>query len=134
LLRARQKGSTRENAARVAATVLTRAAVDRGSRDNITVLVIDLMQDPDELLEADAMKMRMSEEIVMPEESTCNDDTQAVTLEERGHAKEQPLCTEEEDKNSNAPNTVEEREEEQVQISPLRSFKSPFELMDAPAD
>lgn len=134
LLRARQKGSTRENAARVAATVLTRAAVDRGSRDNITVLVIDLMQDPDELLEADAMKMRMSEEIVMPEESTCNDDTQAVTREELGHAKEQPLRMEEEDKNSNAPNIVEEREEEQVQMSPLKSFKSPFELMDAPAD
>ena len=29
-------------AARIAATVLTRAAIDRGSRDNVTVVVIDL--------------------------------------------------------------------------------------------
>jgi protein phosphatase 2C len=42
LLRARQRGSSRENAARVAATVLTRAAVDRGSRDNVTVVIVDL--------------------------------------------------------------------------------------------
>lgn len=63
LMRARQKGSTRENAARVAATVLTRAAVDRGSRDNVTVLVIDLMQDPDELIDQDALKMYMSEDL-----------------------------------------------------------------------
>lgn len=32
----------RQSAARVAATVLTRAAVDRGSRDNVTVVVVDL--------------------------------------------------------------------------------------------
>ena len=63
LLRARQKGSTRENAARVAATVLTRAAVDRGSRDNVTVLVIDLMQDPDDQIDQDALKMCMSEDL-----------------------------------------------------------------------
>jgi len=62
LLRARQKGSTRENAAKVAATVLTRAAVDRGSRDNVTVLVIDLMQDCDDL-DQDALKMCMSEDL-----------------------------------------------------------------------
>lgn len=42
LVRARQRGSSRENAARVAATVLTRAAVDRGSRDNVTVVIVDL--------------------------------------------------------------------------------------------
>lgn len=42
LQRARQRGSTRQSAARVAATVLTRAAVDRGSRDNVTVVVVDL--------------------------------------------------------------------------------------------
>ncbi|KAL6774179.1 hypothetical protein ACKKBG_A24055 [Auxenochlorella protothecoides x Auxenochlorella symbiontica] len=42
LLRARQRGSSRQSAARVAATVLTRAAVDRGSRDNVTVVVVDL--------------------------------------------------------------------------------------------
>ena len=29
-------------AARIAATVLTRAAIDRGSRDNVTVVVVDL--------------------------------------------------------------------------------------------
>jgi len=34
LRRARQRGATRQSAARIAATVLTRAAVDRGSRDN----------------------------------------------------------------------------------------------------
>jgi protein phosphatase 2C len=62
LLRARQKGSTRENAARVAATVLTKAAVDRGSRDNVTVLVIDLMQDPDGQIDQ-ALKMCMSEDL-----------------------------------------------------------------------
>ena len=42
LLRARQRGSSRQSAARVAATVLTRAAVDRGSRDNVTVVIVDL--------------------------------------------------------------------------------------------
>ncbi|KAK9807905.1 hypothetical protein WJX72_012508 [[Myrmecia] bisecta] len=42
LRRARQRGATRQSAARIAATVLTRAAVDRGSRDNVTVVVIDL--------------------------------------------------------------------------------------------
>ena len=43
LRRARQRGATRQSAARIAATVLTRAAVDRGSRDNVTVVVVDLM-------------------------------------------------------------------------------------------
>jgi protein phosphatase 2C len=42
LRRARQRGASRQSAARIAATVLTRAAVDRGSRDNVTVLVVDL--------------------------------------------------------------------------------------------
>eukprot|EP00884_Botryococcus_braunii_P011861 jgi/Botrbrau1/20676/Bobra.0058s0008.3 len=42
LRRARQRGASRESAARIAATVLTRAAVDRGSRDNVTVVVVDL--------------------------------------------------------------------------------------------
>ena len=37
LRRARQRGASCQSAARIAATVLTRAAVDRGSRDNVTV-------------------------------------------------------------------------------------------------
>jgi protein phosphatase 2C len=44
LQRARQRGSTRQSAARVAATVLTRAAVDRGSRDNVTVVIVDMAE------------------------------------------------------------------------------------------
>lgn len=40
--RAQQKGATEADAARLTATVLIRAAMDRGSRDNITVVVIDL--------------------------------------------------------------------------------------------
>ena len=47
LIRARQRGSSRQNAARVAATVLTRAAVDRGSRDNVTVVIVDLTSTQD---------------------------------------------------------------------------------------
>lgn len=45
LTRAQQRGSSRQSAARVAATVLTRAAVDRGSRDNVTVVIVDLSAD-----------------------------------------------------------------------------------------
>lgn len=41
LRRARQRGASRQSAARIAATVLTRAAVDRGSRDNVTVSTAD---------------------------------------------------------------------------------------------
>jgi hypothetical protein len=40
--RAQAKGASRKAAARVACTVLTKAAMDRGSRDNITVVIIDL--------------------------------------------------------------------------------------------
>jgi protein phosphatase 2C len=49
LRRARQRGATRQSAARIAATVLTRAAVDRGSRDNVTVVVVDLSSGNDDL-------------------------------------------------------------------------------------
>ncbi len=42
LRRAQQRGASRQTAARVAASVLTRAAIDQGSSDNITVVVIDL--------------------------------------------------------------------------------------------
>lgn len=48
VLRARQRGSSRQSAARVAATVLARAAVDRGSRDNVTVVVVDLSSGDEE--------------------------------------------------------------------------------------
>jgi hypothetical protein len=40
--RAWERGGSRKAAVRVAATVLTRAAVDRGSKDNVTVVIIDL--------------------------------------------------------------------------------------------
>ncbi|GFH16787.1 PPM-type phosphatase domain-containing protein, partial [Haematococcus lacustris] len=40
--RAWEKGATRKAAARIAASVLTKAAIDRGSKDNITVVIIDL--------------------------------------------------------------------------------------------
>ncbi len=44
LQRSRDKGTSRKAAVRVAATVLTRAAVDRGSKDNVTVVLVDLKQ------------------------------------------------------------------------------------------
>mmetsp|Transcript_4744 Transcript_4744/g.8229 ORF Transcript_4744/g.8229 Transcript_4744/m.8229 type:complete len:724 (-) Transcript_4744:1111-3282(-) len=40
--RAWERGGSRKAAVRVAATVLTRAAIDRGSKDNVTVVIIDL--------------------------------------------------------------------------------------------
>jgi hypothetical protein len=39
---AQQRGASRMAAARIAAKVLTRAALDGGSKDNITVMVVDL--------------------------------------------------------------------------------------------
>jgi len=42
LARAGQKGADARSAAKVAATVLIRAALSKGSRDNITVIVVDL--------------------------------------------------------------------------------------------
>lgn len=42
LKRAKEKGATPQVATRLTATVLTKAAMDRGSRDNITAVVIDL--------------------------------------------------------------------------------------------
>jgi serine/threonine protein phosphatase PrpC len=58
--RARQRGSTRQSAARVAATVLTRAAVDRGSRDNVTVVIVDLSPVTVEELEAEKLNRKVS--------------------------------------------------------------------------
>eukprot|EP00798_Chlamydomonas_sp_ICE-L_P017380 gene17380-23682_t len=40
--RAREKGASRKAAVRVAASVLTSAAIDRGSKDNVTVVIVDL--------------------------------------------------------------------------------------------
>lgn len=42
LRRAHHRGASRNSAARIAATVLTRAALDRGSRDNVTIVIVDL--------------------------------------------------------------------------------------------
>lgn len=44
LKRAQQRGASRQTAARVAASVLTRAAIDQGSSDNVTVVVVDLFR------------------------------------------------------------------------------------------
>ena len=64
LKRAKQKGATSSEAARLTATVLTRAAVDRGSRDNITVVVVDL---------------RTKDTFVQPVSSSENDHMVEVT-------------------------------------------------------
>lgn len=45
LRRAQQRGASRQTAARVAASVLTRAAIDQGSSDNVTVVVVDLSRE-----------------------------------------------------------------------------------------
>ena len=135
LLRARQKGSTRESAARVAATVLTRAAVDRGSRDNVTVLVVDLMQDPDDLLEADALKMRLSGEIVL--EQNCIDSKSsneketiaAENIENQQNGGEEDTS---EDKTMNVETSMklEDPPPPPLEIGLSGSFRSPFEMMD----
>ncbi|KAG2436735.1 hypothetical protein HXX76_006259 [Chlamydomonas incerta] len=43
--RAREKGASRNAAVRIAASVLTKAAIDRGSKDNVTVVIVDLRND-----------------------------------------------------------------------------------------
>ena len=40
--RAREKGASRSAAVRIAAAVLTKAAIDRGSKDNVTVVIVDV--------------------------------------------------------------------------------------------
>lgn len=47
LRRAQQRGASRHTAAKVAASVLTRAAIDQGSSDNVTVVVVDLSKEKD---------------------------------------------------------------------------------------
>jgi protein phosphatase 2C len=42
MARAQEMGAARASAARIAAKVLTRAAIEAGSRDNVTVVVVDL--------------------------------------------------------------------------------------------
>jgi hypothetical protein len=42
LSRAGEKGASRKSAVRIAANVLTKAAIDRGSKDNVTVVIVDL--------------------------------------------------------------------------------------------
>lgn len=59
--KARDKGACETNAARLTATVLARAAIDRGSRDNITVVVVDL-RPPVELTSKDTPTTAVSEE------------------------------------------------------------------------
>lgn len=43
-MRAQERDVSRDTAARVAASVLMRVALDKGSSDNITVVVLDLRQ------------------------------------------------------------------------------------------
>lgn len=55
LKRAQQRGASRQTAARVAASVLTRAAIDQGSSDNVTVVVVDLSRaKPDGAVKAES--------------------------------------------------------------------------------
>ena len=42
LQRALEKGASRKAAVRIAASVLTKAAIDRGSKDNVTAVMVDL--------------------------------------------------------------------------------------------
>lgn len=44
--RARDKGASRSAAVRIAAAVLTKAAIDRGSKDNVTVVIVDVKPTP----------------------------------------------------------------------------------------
>ncbi|KAG1680752.1 hypothetical protein FOA52_008085 [Chlamydomonas sp. UWO 241] len=44
LARAVEKGAGRKAAVRIAASVLTKAAIDRGSKDNVTVVIVDLRE------------------------------------------------------------------------------------------
>lgn len=132
LLRARQKGSSRENAARVAATVLTRAAVDRGSRDNVTVLVIDLMQDPDEFLHADAMKMRLSEEIVVGRNICSSDEGSEPVKSGESSPRTEPLQNDLLPVEDTCNDSESEQDEDEPEMTPYYSFKSPFEMVEPP--
>lgn len=49
LRRARDKGASRKASVRIAASVLTKAAVDRGSKDNVTVVIVDLKSGSEEV-------------------------------------------------------------------------------------
>lgn len=45
--RSKERGMSRQSSCRVSATVLAKAAIERGSRDNITVIVVDISPVPD---------------------------------------------------------------------------------------
>ena len=45
LNRAHLKGASRKAASRIAANVLNKAAIEKGSNDNVTVLIVDLRSD-----------------------------------------------------------------------------------------
>jgi hypothetical protein len=76
--RARSRGSTRQSAARVAATVLTRAAVDRGSRDNVTVVIVDLSPMTPEEMEAEARLTERTETVPDPAPAQGQQQQQAA--------------------------------------------------------
>lgn len=65
--RAQQKGATEADAARLTATVLIRAAMDRGSRDNITVVVIDLRTSKTARLRADPLGPKYMTGVQIPQ-------------------------------------------------------------------
>lgn len=54
-IRARQRGASSSAACRVGASVLVRGAIERGSRDNITVAVIDLRRRDDDFASVASM-------------------------------------------------------------------------------
>jgi protein phosphatase 2C len=47
ILRSKERGMSRQSSCRVSASVLAKAAIERGSRDNITVIVVDISPVPD---------------------------------------------------------------------------------------
>lgn len=96
--KARDKGACETNAARLTATVLARAAIDRGSRDNITVVVVDLRP---------------------PLDSTSKDTETTATSQERQESKIDGASS---SKQSASKTTPEKEEGEEANASnlPLR--------------
>jgi hypothetical protein len=70
--RARERGASPTAACRVASSVLARAAVQRGSRDNITCVLIDLRQGPEEGPSlAAVLAAQCSEEVALTPQRTA---------------------------------------------------------------